>query len=523
MFNHELYASSLARAVDLMRQQDAKEQQKAALRGLVTLSAAGSATVRCYDGVLSIDDVAIDKSVPHTGVLAGRLAAHNIAEIAIGRGAEPSELFALLRGLAEGPYGAPQVKDRLREARSNRIWVLLADPEEGAKRSSVSQLFETPPETPTPRGPKNRFGEDPTDAYAAWDKLHEGSGGNSTIQDIDLGISLEPEATPDAQDGQDGRDGPKPVPVPVAAVPDPAIPIDADTPLGQALLALARKPHHGDILDRLTVVAERLQAALAGDQTGDALLVLAMLTELEAGAAEGTPRNSYRIVMKRLLSRETLLQLATYATDPRLAEATANVFERAGGDATDVLLGLLAASESIRERKGYMNALRKIPHGREQIPVMLGHSQWFVVRNVAELAGEMRLELAIPQLGGLLGHADQRVRKAAAIALAKIGTPTAAEPLRVQMKEGAPELRAQIASLVGSAHAAAFTAPIIAQLEGEEDPDTLRELCGALGRIGSAEAVQALERVAKGGGLFSRKAKVTREAAEAALKRRSKG
>jgi hypothetical protein len=510
MFNHELYASSLARAVDLMRKGDAKEQQKAALRALVSLAAAGSATVRHYDGVLSIDDVAIDPSVPHTGGLAGRLAAHNIAEIAIGRGAEAPELFALLKGLAEGPYGAPQVKDRLREAKSNRIWVLLADLDDTPKkRSSVSHLFDAD-EAAQQAKPKRPGAKDDADAYAAWNELHSSSDGHSTIQEVDLG-PLEPEEEPPPV-------APAVPPAPVAAEPLPDLPIANDTPLGAALLAVARRPHAGDVLDRLTVLAEHVQAALAGNETEAALRVLACLVGYEAGAADGTPRNSYRIALKRLLNRDTLVQLASFTTDPRLADDVALVLARAGAEATDVLLNLLASSESIRERKAYMNALRANPHGRDQIPIMLGHPQWFVARNVAELAGEMRLEEATPALGLLLAHADQRVRRAACTALAKIGTPAAGEPLRVAMKEGAPELRAVIASLIGSAHAAVLSAPLIAQIESEEDPETLKEMCGALARIGTPETIQALER-ARQASLFTRRGRAVREAAEAALKR----
>lgn len=516
MFNHELYAASLARAVDVMRLADAKEQQKGALRAVVALAASSSATVRCYDGTLSVDDVGIPDSVQHVGTLTGRMAAHGIAEIAIGRGAEPGEMLALLRGLAE-PAGSQSVKDKLRQARSSRIWVLLADPEGVGQvgRTSVSALFEEPVAAPaTPGARKKAHKKEDEEALAAWNDLHEEGGSQSTIQEVDLGISTEtPTETP-------VQAAPRPA---QPEAPPPELPIAVNTPLGAALLAVARRPNDGNVLDRLTSFAEHALQALREHQGGEVLLALAMIARLEAVAPEGTPKNSYRITLRRILQRETLEQLARHTAEPNLLEAVGAVFARAGGDGTEVLLGLLAAAESTKERRALMGALKTIQHGRDQVVRMLGHHQWFVARNIAELAGEMKLEEGIAELGKLLGHSDVRVRKAAAMALAKIGTPGTADPLLRAMKDGIPETRALIVSQIVSAQGPQFTTALAAQLESEEDPEVLREICLALGRIGSPDAVQTLQRAQKQGGLFSKRARVMKDAVEQALKRTSKG
>ena len=129
------------------------------------------------------------------------------------------------------------------------------------------------------------------------------------------------------------------------------------------------------------------------------------------------------------------------------------------------------------------------------------------------------MEEAVDELGRLLEHPDQRVRKAGAIALAKIGTSAVTEPLLHALRAGPPEARAFVATLIGSAHAGAFTIPVVAQLETEEEADVLRELCLALSRIGTPEALQALEGARKKGGMFSRKARMLKESAESALQR----
>ena len=512
MFNHEIFAATIARAVEVLRKEDAVEQQKSALRALVSLAATTSATIRCYDGVLSIDDVGIAPDVQHIGTLAGRMAAHGIAEIAIGRQAEPAELLALLRGLAE-PAGGATVKDRLFAVKSKRIWVLLAEPEDAGPRArqSVSALFEEPDAPPAAGASKKRLKKEDADALAAWNDMYEVGEMPGAVKSIDLGITIE-------------RPEPEPAPPPVARAPappppEPELPIAGDTPLGQALLAIARQPYHGNVLDRLAVFTDLVIAALREGAVGDGIKALAMVADLEPGAPEGTARNSYRITLRRVLSGETLMQLAPYVADPELGPAAAAAFARAGSDGTEVLLNKLANAEGIRERRAFMSALKGMQTGHNQVVHMLGHHQWFVARNAAELAGELRLEAAVGELAQLLEHGDQRVRKVAAIALAKIGTREAHEPLLAVLRKPDSGMRAQLAAMMGSAQSAMFALPLIGLLDSEDDPEALREICLALGRMGTSEAMQALERAQKQGMAISKRSRSLKDAAEQGLKR----
>lgn len=149
-----------------------------------------------------------------------------------------------------------------------------------------------------------------------------------------------------------------------------------------------------------------------------------------------------------------------------------------------------------------MSVLRGMPEGLAQVVHMLGHPQWFVVRNVADLMGELRIEEAVPELSRCLGHGDARVRRAAAVALAKIGTKATVEPLRRVLKEGDRELRALIAGSIEGSKSRALAMPLVAFADQEQDPEVLRELYRALGRIGTSEAVQALAKAAQPGGLL---------------------
>src|SRR3989449_4281150 len=92
------------------------------------------------------------------------------------------------------------------------------------------------------------------------------------------------------------------------------------------------------------------------------------------------------------------------------------------------------------------------------------------------------------------------------MALAKIGSSSAAEPLRRALRDKSPEVRMHAALGVGGRKSNALAMPLVVAMEEEEDEGVERELILALGRIGSTAAVQALIKFAQPGGrLFGRR------------------
>jgi HEAT repeat protein len=225
----------------------------------------------------------------------------------------------------------------------------------------------------------------------------------------------------------------------------------------------------------------------------------------EQQVTDATRRRQYSIALKRMYSKALLETIAELANIPGHRDDALLVLRRAGEDGVEVLLDLLAAAPTIEERRGIFMALTGMKEGTDQLVHMLGHHQWFVVRNVAELAGELGLDEAVPALAQQLDHDDERVRKAVALALAKIGSSGAAEPLRRALRDKSPEVRIQAALGVGGRRSSALAMPLVVAMEEEEDANVERELILALGRIGSPAAVQALIKFAQPGGrLFGR-------------------
>lgn len=517
----------MARAVDLLRRsRDGGEPQKAALRALVAFAAERSITLRWYDGFLTADNEIIPTSDPRLEMFAAALSGQGIAELVIARGAEPLELLALATGLGGDP-GHGRIRERLRDASSLRIMVIMHQALDAARDPlSVSGAFEKVQLDEVSLKEWNKFLNHGATAQADKQvdvgfKAH----GTGEIQ-IDINaavptISVAPRATMPAMTAIPSPPPPSAPPPPAPPPPAPALDqpstLQAASPLAIALTRLLGDPYGAELLTRLTILSRQIQDAFNQDRVAEAIDTCNTLIDLES-KAPGAARNTYGVILRRMLNHPTLTRVVPYLLEPRRKDRAAMLLTRGGDEATGLLVGLLADAQSMGERMTYLEVLRGIPTGLDQVLQLLSRSEWQISRNIAELAGETRLDEAVPYLASLASRGDDRVRRVAIVALARIGSAGTVEPLRTAMKAGTPELRSLIASNIGGAQARPLTAPLAAIAEEEENPDVIRACYKAIGRIGTPEARQALERVSGRRTLFSRKAKVARDAAEEALK-----
>ena len=133
--------TALARAVALLRRSpEPGTPQKDAMRSLVAVAAERSATLRWYDNTLTLDGAVVPTTDPRLGAFTERLVAQHVAEITIAKDAGPDELLALTLGLAADP-GQGRIKERLRDAGSARVMVILQQYDQRSDRS-VSAAFE---------------------------------------------------------------------------------------------------------------------------------------------------------------------------------------------------------------------------------------------------------------------------------------------------------------------------------------------------------------------------------------------
>jgi HEAT repeat protein len=452
------FATLFARTLDLFRDPGAKEEQKAQFRALAGLLKHEGMTLAVQDGRLVLNGTSLDADV-----LLQRLEFHAVKEIAIPTDPPLAETFELLRVLAEQP-GEEDIASRLRSV--------------GAKRITIeTQVLLAPPPPDVPR------------------VMHE-------MPEESRGPDI-PDIVRESTVGSAGFS-------PAAA---------ASRPAAELISQLKEKPDGPHVGELLAILGRQLETAMKTQRIAPALTILVGIVRAEQQVTDATRRRQYSIALKRMYSKALLEGVAELANSPLERDDALLVLRRAGEDGVEVLLDLLVAAPTIEERRGIFMALTGMKEGTDQLVHMLGHHQWFVVRNVAELAGELALEDSVPALAQQLEHDDERVRKAVALALAKIGSSAAAEGVRRALRDKSPEVRMQAALGVGGRKSSALAMPLVAAMEEEENEGVERELMLALGRIGSPAAVQALIKFAQPGGrLFGRKPAALRATAVEALR-----
>src|SRR5256884_2698907 len=121
----ELIAQRLARCVELFRDPDAKQVQKAEFRALLGLLKDQTVVITDSAGQLLVNGVAVQGKV---GSLIQRIGLHNVGEITIQPHAPPSDVFELLSALSDQPaLGTEDIPTRLRQAGVSRVTVAIAD------------------------------------------------------------------------------------------------------------------------------------------------------------------------------------------------------------------------------------------------------------------------------------------------------------------------------------------------------------------------------------------------------------
>jgi HEAT repeat protein len=597
MVNPVVFATHLARAVDLFRDPAKKEEQKREFRILVGMLKESGVAAKVVRDVLHINGEAV--TAPEFQPLVQRMVLHGVTEIAIPADAPVAHLFELLRALADKPGASVNIASRLRSSGANRVSVVLAsldlpdetpappaeapadlgtrgvlrgEPVRDLKSTPISGADDVeqveqnlaPPSVALP----SPEAATPSDEVVPRESARVPAPGlPATHLEPEPGLpaNLPPPPPPPppppalpppvftparAAAPAPAPPPPPPPPSPTAAIQPPSVEVPEEgaeirisTPSTQPeiareaasstfalrealskdtadlLTALENNPQSASIGETLTVLTRQVESVMRQGKIEQAMQIVYHVVLVEQRVEDPAVRRQYGIALRRMITRQMLDGLGKLVQVPHLEDAAGIVLQRAGPDGVEVLLDLLTTSNTVTERRGVFNALIQMKEGQDQLIHMLGHPQWFVVRNVADLVGELGLEAAVPALTKQLDHTDERVRRQVALALAKIGTRSAAEPLRRVLRDKSADVRRQAALGVGGRKASALAMPLVVALEEEKDPEVVRELIFALGRIGSPDAVQALSKIAQPSGkLFGRKPSALRVTAVEALR-----
>lgn len=248
-------------------------------------------------------------------------------------------------------------------------------------------------------------------------------------------------------------------------------------------------------LDDLATLAEQ---AVRDGRTHVVAEVCCGIVRREAEAGQDTRRQAHTMALRRLLRPALVRGIAQLL--PRKREIAAEleaVLVRAGAEGADAVIELLAEESLATDRHVYLDVLPRLQAGVPTLVHMLGDTRWFVVRNAADLLGEMRVQSAEPALLPLLEHADDRVRKSAANALINLGTTAGFRKVCEMLQAESPRTRAHAAMALASRRDERSTAQLRTVLEDEPDTEVQLALLAALGKIATPAAVEQLIRAAE--------------------------
>ena len=468
------YSSTFARHFSrlvslLMHEVGNTDEQKVSLRALVTVIKDGRITLVERDWNLVVNDQAIPGALTGVQDVAAQMAAHSVVKIAIAAGAGPADLLGLARILASDAKpgdGGTYAREKLAALNPKGIEFTTSAPQP----PPVSQ------DAPT------------------------------VVAPVD-----EKEAAK-AQGAKLAKD--------MAAIVSRAAGTDYGKVSANDMLAALDKA--GDIVDITRSLDELVSLADHSARIGKPVVVGEVLygvVSRDAKLPDGDVKRAHVMAIRRM-SKPALLRAVT-SLIPKKPERKQQYFEvlaRTGEEGAEALIQQITQAQTAEDRRTLFEVLGELPDAVPALVRMLGDSRWFVVRNAADLLGDMNATKAEVALVELLRHTDDRVRRSATNALLKLGTPNAIKGIYEAVGDSSPEVRMQAAAAMATRRDGRTSQTLIRAIEDEADADVQLAMIAALGKVATPEAVQKLVKMAEPEGrLFRKKATNIRVAAVQAL------
>ena len=506
------FARHYARLLWLLLHEAANvDEQKAALRALVTVSKDGAVSLTASGESLLANATPVPSALSGVADLVRRMSAHGIAEVAFDAAPGAAGVLGSARILAgETPADDGGVAALARLAALGAADVRFAARPPAAPvavpvvvpEATVAAVAAAPAPLPVPAAPASH--------------------GSSALPDFDL-------SDVDVLDEQALEAKLRPTPRANAASPaNPESRAESSGMFEQFAATRAPTATHAELLAQLeqstgvnvlTRVLDDL-VAIAESAARDArpalvCEILCRVTRREPQIHEFEAKRAF-VMAQRRLAKPQLLRAITQELPHAGAQRDTfiAVLTRAGEDGADALIEQIAAISGQNERRVYFDALLQLQAGIPTLIHMLGDARWFVARNAAELLGEMQAREAEPQLTELLRHSDDRVRRAATGALMRLGTTRAMNAIQEALKDGAPAMRMQAAAALVARKDVKTAAALVRALEDEKDDEVQAAFLLALGKLATPDAVQRLVKAVESErGLFRKKSTAFRVAA----------
>src|SRR5687768_282282 len=493
------FARHFARLVHLLLHEPKNiANQKAALRLLVAMSKDGEVTLALQDWRVVANGAVLPPQLEGVEGLAAQLIGHAISEIVAEKSASAADLLGIARALATEPVpgdGGRNVADKLSALGAKTVHVTLSGNAPLPRVATVSIPTHGSQTPATITRPATNGGSRNTGDVAVVAKTNEAPPRRPSTE-LSVMHVLTDSYLSQFAGGQ--------------------------TSQGSVASGFAQLDKTTSVTETTTLLDGVATGAEAAFREGDAetlAIAMAGIVKRENAATNANLRRAYGMAARRLAKKPMLAAVAVLLASHReMYDDLFPIFARAGDDGAEALIEQLNAAQSLTERRVYFDSLRKLNAGVQVLIHMLSDSRWYVVRNAADLLGEMSANDAEPKLTELLQHDDDRVRKAAVSALSKMTGAGAVKGLAASLGDGAPGVRMRAAAALGNAKTSAAANALIKHLEREAVAEVQHACLSSLGKVGSGDAIRYLTKAAQpASGLFKKKATAYRVAAVRAL------
>lgn len=472
------FARHFSRLVSLlMHEAGSVDEQKVSLRALVTVSRNGPVTLSVAEGTLVANDYPIAAALTGVQDVAAQMTAHSILQIVFGAAIAAPDLLGTARIIAahaQPADGGALAREKLKALGTTAIEFITATPEpapqaEITEESKPAPVSSDAPTVVVPVEKQDRESRAAEDAEALVKRMVATDYSRASSDEFFKALD------------------------------------------GSNTVELATKA-----LDDLANLAEHNAKIGKSTAVGD---VMWGVVQREAALGEGELKRAYALTIRRLSKPAPLRAVAgLIPKKPERRQYYFEVLARTGEEGAEALIEQVNQAQTSEDRKRLFEVLTELPEAVAALIRMLGDSRWFVVRNAAELLGELGATRAEEALVALLRHTDDRVRRAATNALVRVGTPNALKGIYEAVSDTSPEVRMQAAAAVSTRKDGRASATLIRAIEDEGDSDVQLAMIAALGRVATPDAVQKLVKMAEPEGrLFRKKATNIRVAAVQAL------
>ena len=282
-------------------------------------------------------------------------------------------------------------------------------------------------------------------------------------------------------------------------------PAEPEPPVGspeRIPFLLSRAARGGDgapLVTHFEEVVFAIEQATREGRTAAAMSVFCEIIEHEKIATDQEVRRQFLLAIRRLVKPTILHPIARIiADDADRAGDAITILRRCGPDGADAAIDQFARAATAAERGRLREALNQLPATDVALVAMLGDGRPHVARHAANLIGERRpLEGDNALADYLSDDVDQRVRRAAVRALGNYETPFAIDAIARALTDPVVEVRLEAVAVLGRRKAPRAIEIISRAIGDEPEVDVQIGMIGALGRVGTSEAVAMLAKVAE--------------------------